>query len=357
MLREALAHVAGLAGLEVASVRLDDGAHALRFYRPSRLGRRYPVSLQMPAERFDPTASNLWQAGIRIQRRPSRKSLLVLGQFKRYETTLALQPGWNAALAGQSHRQYVRSQSDNWLPLADVYRKWVLNEAGQYSDAPYNLPPFDLAGVHQDFLLHRPRRLEPCLSCDGLHRSQGILVEVSYDAGATWRRYAGPIGVSKDEAAIALADDALPTEYYQAVTAGAVRLRVTATLASDRRLKAEVAGDIGTGTQIVQQNAAQFAQVLPGSVFYDPDHPPPAQRDDWQRLVQLASVYAASAQAGVEAELTMGWVDPFCRIGDCVDRIDGREMWLTGCPGGAPHIVAIEHLCQDEWTTRLTITG
>ena len=59
----------------------------------------------------------------------------------------------------------------------------------------------------------------------------------------------------------------------------------------------------------------------------------------------------------MEAELTLGWVDPFCRIGDCVDRIDGREMWLTGCPGGTPHIVAIEHLCQDEWTTRLTITG
>ena len=123
MLREALAHVAALAGLEVASARLDDGTRALRFYRPGRVGRRYLVSLQVPNQPLDPAASNLWQAGIRISRRPSRKSLLVLGQFKRYETTLPLQPGWNAALARQSYRQYVRSQSDNWLGMADVYRK------------------------------------------------------------------------------------------------------------------------------------------------------------------------------------------------------------------------------------------
>lgn len=233
----------------------------------------------------------------------------------------------------------------------------MLNEAAQYSATPYGLAAFDLGTVHEDFLLRRPRRLEPCLSCDGLHRSQGILVELSTDAGATWRRYAGPVGVSKDEAAIALSDDALGAEYYQAVIAGAARLRVTATLSSDRRLRADLPGDAGTGTRIVQQPAAQFAQVLPGSVLYDPAHPPPAQRDDSQRLAQLAGAYFASAAGGVEAELTLGWVDPFCRLGDRVDRIEGREMWLTGSPGGVPHIVAIEHLCQDEWTTRLTITG
>ena len=164
--------------------------------------------------------------------------------------------------------------------------------------------------------------------------------------------------MSAEECAVHLADDALPADYFQAALDHTARLRVTATVVSDRRIAAQVGGDTGCGLEIVEIPRARWAKVHSGSIFYQSGElPAPAERDDTIRLIQVANSLRQSQAGAMEAEVTLGWLDPNCRIGDIVERIEGRELELATFPGAAPHVQAIAHECGDEWTTTLTVSG
>lgn len=361
-LREAIARAAALGGLAVrGSVSWHSGRtrRGLVFYRPGRVGRRRAVRLQKPGEKLDIRRTDLWKGRIAIRRRPARRGILVLGDWRQYESTFELKRGWNVSLESYEYRSFVRSEAANWLSVRDVFRKWVLNESGDYCGQPYNLEKFDFAGISpEDFFLSVPRRFRPCLSVGPDGKGLAVAVEVSYDDGASWNRYGGPIRVSADECAVHLADDALPADYFQAALGHTARLRVTATVVSDRRIAAQVSGDTGCGLEIVEIPKAKWARVHSGSIFYQSEElPAPAERDDTIRLIQVANSLSQSQAGAIEAEVTLGWLDPNCRIGDIVERIEGRELELATFPGAAPHVQAITHQCGDEWTTRLTVSG
>ncbi len=359
--REAIAHTAALAGLAVRSgTSLGGGAPSLVFYRSGRSGRRREIRLQRAGETLDARRSNLWKGRVAFNRRPARRTVSVIGDLKRYESTFTLKKGWDATLESYHYRDFVRDESGNWPAVADVFRKWVLNESGRYCDEPYNLEKFDFADIgSDDFFLAVARRFSPCLSVGQAGESLGVVVEVSYDDGTTWRRYGGAIRVAADECAIYLVDDALPADYFQAVAIDeTVKVRITATVASDRRISAEVIGDVSCPTEIVQVPSAQWAKVHSDSVFYQSESlPDPDERDDTNRLRQIATSMSESCASAVEAELTLGWVDPTCNVGDIIERVDGRGLELAVFPGSAPHICAVEHRCGEEWTTILKVSG
>jgi len=360
-LAEAIARVARLAGLIVRAGAVGTGLglrRGLLFYRPGRSGRRRRVSLQPAGERLDLNRTNLWQAAVSFRRRPGRRGVIVLGSPKRYESTFTLQPGWDPAEESYHHRDFVRSEAADWPAVADVYRKWVLNESGAYAAAPFNLTKFDFATVSaEDFFLTRPRRFRPCLSVDATGRSLGVVVEVSYD-GSEWRRYGGPVRVSTSECAIYLEDDALPADYFQAAQMHLVEVRVTATVESDCRLTAVREPDVGLGSDIIEVPAVRWEKVHSGSVFFGrQDLPAPLERDDTERIEQLADAAVISAGEAVEAELTLGWLDPSFRVGDLIERIEGRSLELTTRPDATPYVSAVEHRAEGEWTTRLSVRG
>lgn len=289
-----------------------------------------------------------------MRRRPSRPGLLLRGDIKRYECTLPLQPCWDVARAGGDYRQYVRHLSADWPAVAEVYRKWALNEAGQYSASPYNLPAFDVASLGGDFFLSVPRRLGPCLSVLSPGQPMGHVVELSLDSGQTWRRYGGSVRLSSQDCSLLLSDDALAADYFRAVRDDAARLRVTATVDSDCRLEVQVSGDRDCGVRLIEVPSARWAQLHSGSIFFGRSDPPPAVRDDRPRLLGLAGRYTASPDTGLEAKLKLGWLDASFNVGDLVWRVEGRNLPLQTAPGLGPCVCQVHHDCQ-EWTTELVI--
>ena len=215
---ESLVEVAHKAGLELRAARKGKG---LVFYQPGRQGRLRNVRLQAAGEDLDIAETNLWQGRIHVSRRPSTRGLLAIGQRKQYESTFNLSKGWDGSLETARWRDFVRSESDNWPGVADVYRKWVLNEHGWYSGGPWSLLVHTFANISAaDFTMRVARRFLPCLSTDREGQSLGAVVEIRCGGAAPWRRWRGPLWASRDECAIYLGGDALPGEYFQAASAG-----------------------------------------------------------------------------------------------------------------------------------------
>jgi len=352
-----LAEVAARAGLEIRTA--DDGA-TLLIYRPGVDGRRSSVRLQPAGQTLSPAASNLWQGRVLIRRRPARPSVLALGARKRYESTFALSPGWDASLETARWRDFARSRSDHWPKLADVYRRWVLNEHGWYSSPPWNLPVHSFAAIsEQDFLVTAARGLLPCLSSDDDDRSLGAVVEIRLDDGESWRQWRGPLWVSPDEAAIYLGGDTLPGEYFQAVAAGEANVRVTAVVEADTRLTAEVVGDASTPRVVVDLSGrAGWRKVHPSSVFYgSSDVGNAGELDESDVLDELAAQHADATAGATQAELTLGWVDTSFRVGDLVERIDGRRLELASNPDALPSVRRVRHDFGERQTTHLLVSG
>ena len=354
-LKEALARLAGLGGLAIRAAAGSAGGRGLVFYRPGWGGRRLPLGLQPPGESLDLRRSNLWQG--RFSLGAGGGGAMVLGAVRKHECTLELSPGWDVELESFCHRDFVRGAAGDWAPLGEVYRQWVLNEHGRYSGSPQNLPAFDFATIDaDDFLLRVPRRLMDCLSRAASGESLGVIVEISCDDGETWQPYGGAVRLAPDECAVYLADDALPADYFQAAWRHEARLRVTATVASDRRVYAEVAAEAGRPTAYLEAAGCEWACVHPSSVFYQrQDLPAPLERDDSARLAALA-VALAQAQTGTQAEVTLGWLDAQAGVGDLVEAVAGRGLALGAAAGRLPHVARVEHVCGAEWYTRLSIT-
>jgi hypothetical protein len=354
---EAMTRAAARGGL---ALRAAAGGKGLVFYRPGFDGRCGAVSLQRAGEKLSTQFSNLWRGWVSIRPRPSHRAVLALGDYKRYESTFQARPGWDTSLQTSRWRDFVRSESSDWPLLGDVYRKWVLNEHGWYSQAPWNLPVHDFSPVSgSDFALAGPRALLPCLSADRAGASLGIVVEYRCDGSASWRRWRGPLWVSRDEAAVYLGGDALGAEYFQAAVAGTVQVRITASLAADARLTAMVEGSQAYPRTVLEAaQRAKWSAVDAGSVFFGrAGLGAPSVRDDSAMLQELAETASQVASSAVEAELTLGWVDTSHHVGDRIERIAGRGVELPSRGDAQCHIRSVRHDFGSQQTTTLHITG
>ncbi|MFA6133391.1 MAG: hypothetical protein WC869_05165 [Phycisphaerae bacterium] len=348
---EAITEVASRGGLALRAAAAGCG---LVFYRPRRDGQRRSVALQPQGALFSPDQTNLWRAAIRTHRSSGPRGLLVLGAPKRYESTFMLSPGWDSSLQTSRWRDFARSLSSDWPLLADVYRKWVLNEHGWYSLSPWNLPVHDFSAVSAaDFPLASPRRPLPCLSSDPSGQSLGIVVEFRCGVGAPWRRWRGPLWISQDECAVYFGGDGLGGEYFQAAVAGTVQVRLTCCLDADVRVLVEIPGDPSLSRRVIDASArAQWAKVAAASAFSGrTDLGAPAEQDDTALLEAIAAVHGQPLSAVNDAQLTLAWVDPSWQVGDVVEAIDGRRVPLPSSAAGACFVRAVTHDFVAQTTT------
>ncbi|MBS3734476.1 MAG: hypothetical protein KGY99_06065 [Phycisphaerae bacterium] len=352
---EALARAAERGGLTLRAAR--DGV-GLVFYQPGRQGRRVCVRQQRYADNVDPTRSTLWTASVRLTRRPARRPVLAIGDYKRYETTVTLRPGWPPSDATDRWRDVTRGLSDDWTRRANVFRRWVLNEHDRYSGPPWSLTRHDFSDLGTEFFLPVPRRFEPCLSTDARGNSLGVVVEWRV-YGGTWQRWAGPAYASRDECSIYLGGDALPAAYFQAAVAGTAEVRATATIASDVRLTAQIAGDAHQRREIIERpEQGQWRHVHSTSVFSGASGlGQPHERDDTERLRCLARRHGEALAGACDAELTLARLDTSYAVGDRIRRIDGRALELAGAADRDPAVVAVRHTWGDEHTTTLILEG
>lgn len=366
--------------------------------------------------------NNTYRGQVTWDHRPIVNHTLVLGDIKRYELTLPLCPGWKpvthldnvapenrAAAKGLAltpdvvkslganaiyydwYRRYHRDGSF-YHEYSDVSRLWVLNEDGHFDGNTYNrnspfnnYHPFDFATVLTSDSAaagewtRRVRPLKPALTRDADGRSVGVYVEVSFDAGATWVRPKGPIGVLKDRAGIHF-DVANPTEIappgvhpasrnmWYAIIDQAFRVRVTAVLEGDDRLLAEFGPD-GLNAPTIQVNSRvvrrpqsfKFASrsvgvnIFKGSATLAAD-----ERDDSDSVAELARWLARTRQdRRVQVAPAIPWIETTYGPGDRITEIAGRCIRFPTTQGGEvdyPAVVERRFLLQDgRFETVLTL--
>jgi hypothetical protein len=144
------------------------------------------------------------------------------------ESTFVLTGAWPIGEEGLPDQAYAKSSSSDFDAVADVYRRWVLNE-----DGAFGAPRHDLTGLFADgrAVPPVPTPFGPTLTADAFGQSLGVVVEYATD-GQAWSRYPGRIVVFPDRAGVYLDDDALPGSFLAAAKAGTLTVRVTATVRS-----------------------------------------------------------------------------------------------------------------------------
>lgn len=276
-LGEAVVALLELAGARLA-IRIEPGAASvsrrLEIWYPDR-GPTGWLCHQPPGQTYDPAQTHFAGLAVRMDFAAAPRRYVAQGDAKLHESTFDLVAGWDDALASCDPDDFSPRTNADFDTVRDVFRKWVLNEAGDYTAAPYERgTPAELSAVFAgDAYVRRRRRLLPCLSRDGSGRSRGVYVEVSLDGGASWSQMTLAARVLRTECGVYLTEDPLPPEYVAAAMRGHVRVRATATLESDARLVAEYAGedadDLPGRTRHVHVPAGyRFRRVAPTSRFH-----------------------------------------------------------------------------------------
>lgn len=348
--------IAHRGGLAVRPCRFGRG---LVVYRPGIGGRRGRVSLQEAGKSLDCAQSNLHSGRITFSRRPSQPPVRVIGGIKKYESTFELQPGWDSSLETNDWRDFVRSDSVDWSLRSKVFRRWVLNEHGQYSEL-FGLTTHSFTSISAaDFIARKARRFLPCLSQDQQGNSLGVVVETRTSATSAWQRWPGAVWVSETECTITLGGDVLDMDFFDAAVIHQAQVRVTGVVDSDARITFEISGDSDRAWEVSDLSArAGYEAIVSDSAFYNGTGAARIiLRDDTPLLAAFARNLAEAASSGTEATVELGWIDSSWSIGDLVERIEGRNLVLAGRTRSQPSVSEVHHKFGNKQQTQLIITG
>jgi len=246
---------------------------AIVFYRRGQ-GRCVELNMQRSGEIVGISKTNISEfrsemAGIVTHRYMGQ------GDFKRFEATFELKKGWDENLESYDYDTFSPSSNPEFYKVKDVYRKWVLNEAGDYSGQPFNCgPAFDFSRIFESSnFVHRRRRLWPALTRDVQGKSIGYFLEVSYDDGEHWWQYSGSFENRLDECAVWLASDRLDAHTWIAALKKVLRFRITASVFSDERVSCCVAdGPVNSVAPVIEHiitlpNQFKYRKVSGASIF------------------------------------------------------------------------------------------
>lgn len=317
-------------------------ARRIVFFRPGA-GRTISLNLPRPGQIL--TAANTDVVSLRSTQtlHPVTNRYIGIGEIKAYEATFDLLPAWDPALQIFPADSYKRSSIDFEL-VREVFRRWCLNEAGQYADPPYSLgPAYDFAPVFgTETYTRRPRRFYPALTQSEPHRSLGLFLEASFDNGSTWHRYEDSFQNLTAECGIWLSSYSLGPELWEAVYLGTLRFRVTAVVLADERLTAQCADapllSCAPVTDHIVSLRREYAyrRVTPLSRFYDyvrDGNRCADEADDTAALNECLRLAAGRGGTVFEkSRLTLARVESAIRPGDCVTfGPDSRDPLALRC--------------------------
>jgi hypothetical protein len=277
---EALHRCCQRIGLEFKFVpRLTENGpdQAIVFYRTGT-GRVVELNCQPAGQTLGISKTNIAQLRGKKTFWPLTHKYIGQGDFKIYEATFELIKAWDSGLEQDNYESFSPSTNPDFCRLKDVYRKWCLNEAGQYSGPPYNQgDAFDFSRIFQSSNFgQRRRRFRPCLTTDVQGRSLGYFLQVSCDSGQSWRQFLHAFNILLDECGIWLSSDQLDMDTWAAAVQGSLRFRITASIVSDERLTAEIAdGPVNSAAPVIEHvitlpRQFKYRKVTEQSIFTQP---------------------------------------------------------------------------------------
>jgi len=214
---------------------------AIVFYK-NGTSREVELNCQQTGQQFSISKTNIANLPSRKDFWPITHKYIGQADFKIYEATFELVKAWDPADEDTNYYKFSPSTNPDFYKVKDVYRKWCLNEAGDYSGAPYNRgEAFDFTKIFQSGnFARRRRRFWPALTTDKQGRSLGYFLQVSYD-GENWWQYLYAFNNLLDECGIWLSSDQLDVDTWVAALKGVLRFQITASVVSDERLSCMVA--------------------------------------------------------------------------------------------------------------------
>jgi hypothetical protein len=229
-------------------------AQAVIFCRPGH-GRAVELNHQWSGERLSISRTDIARLNSTKTFWPVTHKYVGQGDFKVYEATFELVKAWDPAGEETCYDTFSPSTNADFYKVKDVYRKWCLNEAGDYSSTPYNQgDAFDFAKIFEGGnFVPRRRRFWPALSTDKQGRSLGYFLEVSFDNGQYWWQYLHAFNNLLEECGVWLSSDRLDVNIWVAALKGVLKFRITASVLSDERLSCVVAdGPVGSTMPVVE---------------------------------------------------------------------------------------------------------
>jgi len=224
------------------------------FYKDGT-GRTVELNCQHAKEQLSISETNVVRFNSRKNFWPITHKYIGQGDFKVYEATFELVKAWDGSDEDTDYDKFSPSTNADVYQIKDVYRKWCLNEAGDYSIAPYNQGnAFDFLKIFQSGnFVRRSRRFWPSLTTDKQGKSLGYFLQVSFDNGLHWWQYLYAFNNLLDECGIWLSSDQLDVDTWVAALKGVLKFRITASVISDERLSCVVAdGPVNSVIPVVE---------------------------------------------------------------------------------------------------------
>jgi hypothetical protein len=305
------------------------GGQAIVFNKIGQ-GRTIELNCQRLGEQLSISKTNLSVLHSKKNLWPITHKYIGAGDFKVYEVSFELVKAWDSADESTDYNKFSPSTNSNFYQVKDVYRKWCLNEAGDYNDAPYNQgSTFDFTKIFQssNFVQHR-RRFWPSLTTDKQDKSLGYFLQVSFDNGDNWWQYMYAFNNLLDECGIWLSSDQLDVDSWVAALKGVLKFRITASVVGDERLSCTVAdGPVNSTTPVVEHiimvpRQFKYRKVSSQSIFAnssDASLGKPDEVNDSTSLYEFVRKKALSASAVIEtANIQTPYLSIDYKIGDKV---------------------------------------
>jgi len=229
-------------------------AQAIVFYKNAS-GRAVELNYQANGGQYSISKTNVAQLHSKKDFWPITHKYIIQGDFRVYEATFELIKGWDGSREDIDYDKFSPSTNPDFYQEKDVYRKWCLNEAGDYSGIPYNRgDAFDFSKIFgSGKFIRRRRRFWPTLTTDKQGKSLGYFLQVSFDNGAHWWQYLNAFNNLLDECGIWLSSDQLDINTWVAAIKGMLRFRITASVVSDERLSCAIAnGPVDSVTRVIE---------------------------------------------------------------------------------------------------------
>jgi hypothetical protein len=279
------------------------------FYR-NAASRVVELNCQRNGEQISISKTNIARLNSRKDFQPVTHMYIGLGDFKVYEMTFDLIKAWDSANEDTDYDKFSPSSNPDFYKVKNVYRKWCLNEAGDYSGAPYNRgDAFDFSAIFGSNYFRRRRRFGSTLTTDKQNKSLGCYLQVSFDNGLHWWQYLFPFDNLSDECGIWLSSDKLDVDTWVAAIDETLKFRITATVISDERLSCKIAdGRVDSVIPVVERiislpHQFKYHKISHQSIFAnssDESLGVPDEVDDFEALYELVRKKPQAASEIIE---------------------------------------------------------
>jgi hypothetical protein len=354
-------------GLKFVPRFVEDGdagpEQAIVFFKKGA-GRPVQVNLQRSGEQFGISRSDV--CSLKSSRfSPVTERYIGQGDYKVFEATFELVKGWDSSLEGTDYDLFSPSSNPVFFKVKDVYRKWVLNEASDYTEAPFNQgPAFDFANIFGTVnFVKRRRRFWPAITSSEKGKSLGYFLEVSFDDGENWQQYDGAFDNRTDECAIWLSSNRLDVDTWVAALKGVLRFRITAAVVSDERVSCvvndgQVASVVPVREHILTMPSRfKYRKVTAESIFAGQESVYSDEADDAAALYEyIRSVAKSAAKVAEDYRIQTPLLVLDYDVGDCVTAgPESRDVF--GRDNRVVKVIERAEMDFDNQCTQLRITG